>query len=60
MLPLTGVNVVSLAINLPGPAACARLAEFGAAVTKVEPPGGDPLVEPPQAGMRNSREGRRC
>ncbi|MBE5461968.1 CoA transferase [Mycobacteroides abscessus] len=44
MLPLTGVNVVSLAINLPGPAACARLAEFGAAVTKVEPPGGDPLA----------------
>ncbi|CPT69944.1 Uncharacterised protein [Mycobacteroides abscessus subsp. massiliense] len=27
MLPLTGVNVVSLAINLPGPAACARLAD---------------------------------
>lgn len=44
MLPLTGVNVVSLAINLPGPAACARLSEFGAAVTKVEPPGGDPLA----------------
>ncbi|WP_078291308.1 CoA transferase [Mycobacterium sp. D16R24] len=44
MLPLTGVNVVSLAINLPGPAACSRLAELGAAVTKVEPPGGDPLA----------------
>lgn len=44
MLPLTGVNAVSLAINLPGPAACARLAEFGASVIKVEPPGGDPLA----------------
>lgn len=38
MLPLTGVNVVSLAINLPGPAACSRLTELGAAVIKVEPP----------------------
>lgn len=40
---LEGVQVVSLAINLPGPLAAARLAELGASVTKVEPPGGDPL-----------------
>lgn len=40
---LEGVRVVSLAINLPGPLAAARLAEHGASVTKVEPPGGDPV-----------------
>lgn len=43
-LPLAGVRVVSLAINLPGPLAAARLAELGATVTKVEPPTGDPLA----------------
>ena len=41
--PLTGLRVVTLAVNVPGPAAAARLREFGAAVTKVEPSGGDPL-----------------
>jgi len=32
-----------MALNLPGPLACARLRELGAAVTKVEPPAGDPF-----------------
>ncbi|MFE3228604.1 CoA transferase [Nocardia sp. NPDC059228] len=41
---LDGVRVVSLAVNLPGPLAAARLASFGATVTKVEPPMGDPLA----------------
>jgi crotonobetainyl-CoA:carnitine CoA-transferase CaiB-like acyl-CoA transferase len=40
---LQGVRVVSLSINAPGPVAAARLARMGAEVTKVEPPGGDPL-----------------
>jgi crotonobetainyl-CoA:carnitine CoA-transferase CaiB-like acyl-CoA transferase len=40
---LGGIKVVSLSINTPGPAAAARLAQLGAAVTKVEPPTGDPL-----------------
>lgn len=40
---LEGLRVVSTALNLPGPAACARLRELGAAVTKVEPPAGDPF-----------------
>jgi alpha-methylacyl-CoA racemase len=40
---LDGIKVVSLAINTPGPVAAARLARMGASVTKVEPPGGDPL-----------------
>lgn len=42
--PLTGTAVVSLAVNIPGPLAAARLAALGAAVTKVEPPQGDPLA----------------
>ena len=40
---LSGFKIVSLAINTPGPVAAARLARMGAAVTKVEPPAGDPL-----------------
>jgi alpha-methylacyl-CoA racemase len=42
-LPLDGIRVVSTAVNLPGPVAAARLTALGAAVTKVEPPSGDPL-----------------
>lgn len=42
--PLDGVVVVTLAPNLPGPAAAARLAKLGASVTKVEPPSGDFLA----------------
>ena len=40
---LAGTAVVSLAANLPGPLAARRLADLGAQVTKVEPPGGDQL-----------------
>jgi len=43
MQPLEGFNIVSLAINAPGPVAAARLRDYGASVTKVEPPTGDPL-----------------
>lgn len=42
--PLAGVRVLSLAVNLPGPAAAARLQALGAEVTKIEPPSGDPLA----------------
>jgi alpha-methylacyl-CoA racemase len=41
---LDGVRVVSLATNLPGPIAAARLTDLGASVTKIEPPGGDALA----------------
>lgn len=41
---LDGIRVISLAVNLPGPLAAARLLELGASVTKVEPPSGDPLA----------------
>jgi alpha-methylacyl-CoA racemase len=41
--PLAGVRVVTLALNVPGPVAAARLRELGADVIKIEPPTGDPL-----------------
>ena len=40
-LPLHGIAVVSIATNVPGPVAAARLTSLGATVTKVEPPSGD-------------------
>lgn len=43
--PLAGVRVVSIAVNLPGPAAVARLARQGADVVTVVPPGGDPMEQ---------------
>ena len=42
--PLAGVRIVSMAQNVPGPVAVARLVAEGAAAVKVEPPWGDPLA----------------
>jgi len=42
---LDGLRVVTIALNLPGPAACARLRDLGASVAKVEPPTGDPFEQ---------------
>jgi crotonobetainyl-CoA:carnitine CoA-transferase CaiB-like acyl-CoA transferase len=55
---LDDVKVVSLAINLPGPLAAARLREFGARVTKVEPPTGDPLAAAAPAWYAALTEGQ--
>lgn len=41
--PLRGTRILSLALNLPGPAALMRLADMGASCTKVNPPAGDPM-----------------
>jgi alpha-methylacyl-CoA racemase len=41
--PLDGITVISLAGNLPGPLAAARLTALGAHLIKVEPPSGDAL-----------------
>lgn len=57
---LKGVRVVSLAPNLPGPAAAARLVELGAAVTKVEPPAGDPMAEFNPVWYDELRRGQTC
>jgi crotonobetainyl-CoA:carnitine CoA-transferase CaiB-like acyl-CoA transferase len=48
--PLAGVHVLEIAPYLPGPHAGQLLAELGAAVIKVEPPGGDP-ARALQAGL---------
>ena len=42
---LDGIRVVTTAQNVPGPLAAARLRQAGAAVTKIEPPSGDPFLE---------------
>jgi alpha-methylacyl-CoA racemase len=43
-LPLKDMQVISLALNLPGPVAATRLHDLGATVIKIEPPAGDPLA----------------
>jgi alpha-methylacyl-CoA racemase len=42
--PLRGIKVVSLALNLPGPACVMQLRAMGASCTKIEPPSGDPMA----------------
>lgn len=41
--PLAQVRILSLALNLPGPAALMRCRRMGATCTKLEPPAGDPM-----------------
>ncbi|MEM7080386.1 MAG: CoA transferase [Pseudomonadota bacterium] len=40
--PLQGVTIIDCSMNLAGPYGAAMLADLGADVIKVEPPGGDP------------------
>ena len=42
--PLKGTRILTLALNLPGPAAVMRCRELGATCVKLEPLGGDPMV----------------
>lgn len=58
MRPLDAVNAVSLAVNVPGPTAAARLVALGASVIKVEPPAGDPLATAHQAWYDELRAGQ--
>lgn len=60
--PLRGVRVLSLALNLPGPAALMRLRALGARCTKAEPPGrdgdsGDPMGHYNPAAYRQLHQG---
>lgn len=43
--PLDGVRVVDLSLLIPGPWATSMLADLGADVVHVQPPGGDPLQD---------------
>ena len=43
MASLSGIRVVTIALNAPGPLAAARLRDEGATVFKIEPPDGDPM-----------------
>src|SRR3954451_2673700 len=45
---LTGLRVLDLSVWRPGPYATQLLAEIGADVVKVEPPGGDPMRSYPE------------
>ena len=54
---LEGLRVVTTALNLPGPVACARLRDLGASVTKVEPPAGDPFEHYCPSWYRRLHEG---
>jgi crotonobetainyl-CoA:carnitine CoA-transferase CaiB-like acyl-CoA transferase len=55
--PLRGTRVLSLALNLPGPAALMRLAQMGARCTKVNPPAGDPMQHYTPGGYELMHQG---
>jgi alpha-methylacyl-CoA racemase len=62
MLPLKGIRIVSLALNLPGPAALMRCRAMGATCVKVEPlnaSGGDPLKTYNEAAYAQMHQGVR-
>jgi crotonobetainyl-CoA:carnitine CoA-transferase CaiB-like acyl-CoA transferase len=54
---LDGVRLVTMAQNVPGPLAVARLRRAGARVTKIEPPAGDPLLALSPAWHAEMHEG---
>ena len=54
---LRGVRIVSLALNLPGPAALMRLVQMGASCTKVNPPAGDPMAQYTPGGYDTLHKG---
>ncbi len=53
--PLTGVKVLDLSAYIAGPYGCTLLADQGAEVIKVEPPGGDNLRQYPSTLHAESR-----
>ena len=54
---LQGVRILSLALNLPGPAALMRCSQMGATCLKLEPPGGDPMGHYNQAAYAQLHDG---
>ena len=57
MKALDGIRILSLALNLPGPAALMRCRRMGAACTKLEPPSGDPMGQYNPGAYRELHEG---
>lgn len=55
--PLHGLRILSLALNLPGPAALMRCRNMGATCTKLEPPAGDPMGHYNPAAYAQLHEG---
>jgi crotonobetainyl-CoA:carnitine CoA-transferase CaiB-like acyl-CoA transferase len=55
--PLHGIRILSLALNLPGPAALMRCRRLGASCTKLEPPSGDPMGHYDRAAYAQLHEG---
>ncbi len=55
--PLAGVRILSLALNLPGPAALLRCRRMGADCLKFEPPAGDPMALYNEAAYAALHEG---
>jgi alpha-methylacyl-CoA racemase len=55
--PLHGLRILSLALNLPGPAALMRCRRMGAACVKLEPPSGDPMGHYNPAAYAQLHEG---
>jgi len=56
---LAGIRILSLALNVPGPAALMRCARMGAHCVKIEPPSGDPLLRYDKAAYEELHEGVR-
>lgn len=56
--PLEGVRVIDLSLLLPGPYCTSLLAQMGATVVKVEPPGGDPVRQLNPAGFAVANRGK--
>src|SRR5215204_6482605 len=54
---LDGVRIVTVAQNVPGPLAAARMRQAGAQVTKIEPPAGDPFLALSPAWHAEMHEG---
>jgi alpha-methylacyl-CoA racemase len=57
MRVLKGTRILSLALNLPGPAALMRLKALGASCTKLESPAGDPMLTYAKAAYAQMHEG---
>ncbi len=55
--PLRGTRILSLALNLPGPAALMRLKALGASCTKLESPAGDPMLAYAKSAYKQMHEG---